>query len=227
MDCPEPATVLGINHLRHYYCTDTSLRPLVFGGLIFWLIFLFSTLGISASDFFTPNLATIAQILGLDENVAGVTFLAFGNGSPDVFSTFSAMHANSGSLAIGELLGAATFIVSCVVGSMCIIKPFKVHRAPFLRDVGFFTVAVTLMLLTLWDGKIDQLEAGALVVMYVVYVIVVVVSTWWDRKQERKRHMDALIRAEYAEEPNFQPYTDRREHPFLISSSYLQSCFWI
>ena len=211
VDCPEPTTVLGINHLRHYFCTDTSLRPLVFAGLFFWLVFLFSTLGITASDFFTPNLATIAQILGLDENVAGVTFLAFGNGSPDVFSTFSAMHANSGSLAIGELLGAATFIVSCVVGSMCIIKPFKVHRAPFLRDVGFFAAAVSLMLLTLWDGKIDQLEAGALVVMYVVYVIVVVVSSWWDRKQERKRHMDALIRAEYAEEPNFQPYTDRRE----------------
>jgi sodium/potassium/calcium exchanger 6 len=228
VDCPEPATVLGINHLRHYFCTDTSLRPLIFAGLILWLIFLFSTLGITASDFFTPNLATIAQILGLDENVAGVTFLAFGNGSPDVFSTFSAMRANSGSLAIGELLGAATFIVSCVVGSMCIIKPFKVQRAPFLRDVGFFAVAVILMLLTLWDGKIDQLEAGALIVTYVAYVIVVVVSSWWDRKQERKRHMEALIRAEYAEEPNFQPYTDRREHPFLItSSSYLQSCFYI
>ena len=176
-----------------------------------WLIFLFSTLGISASDFFTPNLATIAQILGLDENVAGVTFLAFGNGSPDVFSTFSAMRAESGSLAIGELLGAATFIVSCIVGSMCIIKPFKVHRTPFLRDVGFFTVAIILILLTLWDGEIDQWEAGALVVMYLVYVITVVVSSWWERRQERKRHMDALIRAEYADEPNFQPYTDQRE----------------
>ncbi|KAF8807036.1 hypothetical protein BYT27DRAFT_7140644 [Phlegmacium glaucopus] len=209
VDCPRPNNLLGIDHLHHYFCTDISLRPLVFVGLILWLIFLFSTLGISASDFFTPNLATIAQLLGLDENVAGVTFLAFGNGSPDVFSTFSAMHANSGSLAIGELLGAATFIVSCVVGSMCIIKPFKVHRTPFLRDVGFFTVAVILMLMTLWDGKIDQREAGALVVMYVVYVVVVVVSSWWERRQERKRHMDALIRAEYAEEPHFQPYTDR------------------
>ena len=122
------------------------------------------------------------------------------------------MHANSGSLAIGELLGAATFIVSCVVGSMCIIKPFKVHRAPFLRDVGFFSVAVTLMLIILWDGKIEQWEAGALIVTYLVYVIVVVVSSWWDRKRERKQHMDALIRAEYAEESNFQPYTDHREH---------------
>jgi hypothetical protein len=46
--------------------------------------FLFSFIGISASDFFCPNLATIASYLGLNESTAGVTFLAFGNGSPDV-----------------------------------------------------------------------------------------------------------------------------------------------
>lgn len=45
---------------------------------------------------------------------AGVTFLAFSNGSPDVFSTFAALSHGSGSLAIGELIGAASFIVSVV-----------------------------------------------------------------------------------------------------------------
>lgn len=45
-----------------------------------WLIFLFSFIGIAASDFFIPNLATLAEVFGLDDNIAGVTFLAFGNG---------------------------------------------------------------------------------------------------------------------------------------------------
>jgi solute carrier family 24 (sodium/potassium/calcium exchanger), member 6 len=186
----------------------------MFAGLLIWIVFLFSTLGISAADFFTPNLATIAFLLGLDENVAGVTFLAFGNGSPDVFSTFSAMRADSGSLAIGELLGAASFIVSCVVGSMCIIKPFKVDRNPFLRDVGFFTVAVSLLLATLWDGKILPWEAGSLIVLYVVYVTVVVVGSWWERRQEKKRRVEALIRSEYEAEDDVplpdEPYRDDR-----------------
>jgi sodium/potassium/calcium exchanger 6 len=168
-------------------------------------VFLFSTLGISTADFFTPNLATVASLLGLDENVAGVTFLAFGNGSPDVFSTFSAMRANSGSLAIGELLGAASFIVSCVVGSMCIIKPFKVDRRPFLRDVGFFTVAVSVLLGILWDNRLVAWEAGSLVAMYVIYVAVVVVGSWWDRRQEKKRRIEALIRAEYEPDATSAP----------------------
>jgi solute carrier family 24 (sodium/potassium/calcium exchanger), member 6 len=199
------------------------VRPLVFFGLLTWLVFLFSTLGISASDFFTPNLATIAQLLGLDENVAGVTFLALGNGSPDVFSTFSAMRANSGGLAVGELLGAATFIVSCVVGSMCIIKPFKVNRGHFLRDVGFFTLAVALLVGILSDHRIHAWEAGLLVGVYIVYVFVVIISSWWDGRQERKRHIENLIRSEYAPadiatQPYFEePYRDdRKHHPLAI-----------
>ncbi|KAF8905055.1 Sodium/calcium exchanger protein-domain-containing protein [Gymnopilus junonius] len=205
-NCPPPDTILNIDYLRLYYCAETALRPLVFVGLILWLIFLFSTLGISASDFFTPNLATIAQLLGLDENVAGVTFLAFGNGSPDLFSTFSAMRADSGSLAIGELLGAATFIVSCVVGSMCIIRPFQVHRTAFLRDVGFFTLAVGLILVILWDSHISQWEAGTLIGLYLIYVLVVIIGTWYESRRERLLLSMAQARAEFAE--SVPQYTD-------------------
>lgn len=204
-DCPPSDTVLDIDYLHHYYCTESTLRPLVFTGLVVWLIFLFSTLGISASDFFTPNLATISQLLGLDENVAGVTLLAFGNGSPDVFSTFSAMRANSGSLAIGELIGAATFIVSCVVGSMCIIKPFEVRRFPFLRDVGFFALAVGLVLVTLWDGQISAWEAGALVLLYVVYVAVVVGGSLSERKKRDDLHNHLRVTVSQ------EPYLDERK----------------
>lgn len=215
--CPHSDTFLSLDYLHYYFCADHVLRPFLFATLVSWLFFLFSTLGISASDFFTPNLASIAQLLGLDENVAGVTFLAFGNGSPDLFSTLSAMRADMGSLAIGELLGAASFIVSCVVGSMCIIKPFRVHRAPFLRDVGFFFIAVTLVLVILYDGEIRMLEAGVLVGMYVLYASVVVIGSWWERRQERKRENEELVRNEYgADIPVFAPYSDNRKLVFHI-----------
>jgi solute carrier family 24 (sodium/potassium/calcium exchanger), member 6 len=157
-------------------------------------------LGISASDFFCPNLSSISVFLGLDHNVAGVTFLAFGNGSPDVFSTFSAMKAGSGSLAIGELIGAATFIVSVVVGSIAVIRPFKVPKVSFLRDVGFFTVAVSILLTIAHDGTIHGWEAALMVLLYVVYVFVVVFGSFWERKLERKRLRDLTVQQEYTTE---------------------------
>ncbi|KAI1797387.1 Sodium/calcium exchanger protein-domain-containing protein [Ganoderma leucocontextum] len=218
-------TFLSIGYLEDYFCADNTARPLLFAAYTVWLIFLFSTLGISASDFFCPNLGTIAYLLGLDENVAGVTFLAFGNGSPDMFATFSAMRTNSGGLAIGELLGAATFITSCVVGSMCIIKPFKVARGPFLRDVGFFTVAVTVLLIVLWDSKLEAWEAASMIVLYAVYVTAVVVGSWWRKRQEKRRQYEALMRNEYAQEESYhdeEPYIDDRSFSPSTSSNNLQ-----
>lgn len=209
--CEASDTVLSIPYLQNYFCTPPSLRPLVFTGLLIWLAFLFSTLGISASDFFCPNLATLSQRLGLDESVAGVTFLAFGNGSPDVFSTFSAMRAGAGALAIGELLGAASFIVSVVAGAMCIIRPFQVAPRPFLRDVGFFTAAVALLLFILRDGLLHEWEALMLIALYVVYVSVVVLGSWWERRQFRRKQFEYVIRSEYRDEELPEPYRDDRE----------------
>ncbi|KIK91478.1 hypothetical protein PAXRUDRAFT_149420 [Paxillus rubicundulus Ve08.2h10] len=219
-ECVPSDTFLSIPYLHIYFCAEHSIRPFVFVGLLVWLLFLFSTLGISASDFFTPNLATIAQFLGLDENVAGVTFLAFGNASPDVFSTFSAMRAHSGGLAFGELLGAASFIVSCVVGSMCIIRPFKVDRIPFLRDVGFFTVAVSMLLWILRDSKIMPWESCMLVLLYITYAFTVIVGSWWENRREKRRRIEALIRAEYMDDVQpylAEPYTDTPSPPATSS----------
>ena len=79
----------------------------------------------------------------MSESLTGVTFLAFGNGSPDVFSTFAAMGSNSGSLAVGELIGAACFITAVVAGSMALARPFKVARRSFVRDVGYSSSGCT------------------------------------------------------------------------------------
>lgn len=158
--------------------------------------FLFSTIGITASDFFCPNLATVADRLGLGESTAGVTFLAFGNGSPDVFSTFSALKSDSFALAIGELLGASAFITSIVVGSMALVQPFHVPRWPFLRDVGFFTVAVMILVACLKDGKLTLPETGGLVAMYVLYVGIVVGGNWWHARRETDRGK-AVLQEDY------------------------------
>ncbi|KAM0754539.1 hypothetical protein T439DRAFT_377003 [Meredithblackwellia eburnea MCA 4105] len=175
-------------------------KPALFAGMVLWLIFLFAFVGITASDFFCPNLSTIATRLGMSESVAGVTFLAFSNGSPDVFSTFAALKNNVGSLAIGELIGAASFIVSVVAGTMCVIQPFKVARHTFLRDVGFFTVAVTFTLAILYDSHIHGWEAIAMVMLYLSYVAVVAVGSWWISRRERQAEVVRKARSEYAEE---------------------------
>ena len=149
-------------------------------------------MGIAASDFLCPNLATFCRLLRFPESWAGITFLALGNGSPDLFSAFAAMRVGSESLAIGELTGAALFITTVVAGSMAIVNPFKVSRISFLRDSVFFFGAVALSFSLLADGEVTTWKTSCLILYYIVYVVCVVVVTWHFGKRLTQRRADEL-----------------------------------
>lgn len=199
-------------YLELFYCKLPHAKPVAFLILISWLGLLFSTIGIAASDFFCIDLSTIAGILGMSESMAGVTFLAFGNGSPDVFSTFAAMSTNSGSLAVGELFGAAGFITAVVAGAMALIRPFHVSRNTFIRDVGFFAVAAAFSMVFLWDGKLHFWECIAMVFYYIFYVAFVVAWHWWVGRRRTRREKEAAARGHFVlpgeDEFEHEPYYD-------------------
>lgn len=150
--------------------------------------------------------------------MAGVTFLAFGNGSPDVFSTFAAFSTNSASLAIGELIGAAGFITAVVAGSMALVRPFKVARRSFVRDVGFFIVAASFSMVFLWDGKLSLWESCTMVGFYIFYVCFVMVWHWWLGRRKARRQRAATMRSHFVtpggeEEEIPQEYHDEDDGP--------------
>ncbi|EPE28039.1 hypothetical protein GLAREA_04830 [Glarea lozoyensis ATCC 20868] len=195
-NCPDEEAGL-LSYLSLYYCDLQSAQPVAFVILALWLALLFTTIGIAASDFFCINLSTIASILGMSESMAGVTFLAFGNGSPDVFSTFAAMSSHSGSLAVGELIGAAGFITAVVAGSMALVREFKVGKKTFVRDVGFFIVAASFSMIFLADGHLHLWECCAMIGFYVFYVVVVVVWHWYLGRRRVRREREAAARGHY------------------------------
>ncbi|KAF2752788.1 hypothetical protein EJ05DRAFT_480940 [Pseudovirgaria hyperparasitica] len=208
--CADEAAGL-IPYLEIYYCKLPHAQPFAFIVIVVWLGLLFSTIGIAASDFFCVNLSTISNMLGLSENVAGVTLLALGNGSPDVFSTFAAMNSNSGSLAVGELVGAAGFITAVVAGAMALTRPFKVAKKSFVRDVGFFIVASSFALIFLRDGILHLWECIAMVVFYLIYVAFVVLWHMHLTRRNQARAREAAGRSHFvgAEDTDIhEPYRD-------------------
>lgn len=66
---PDEESAALINWLALYDQASPSAKPALFVGMVVWLIFLFAFVGITASDFFCPNLSTIASRLGLSESV--------------------------------------------------------------------------------------------------------------------------------------------------------------
>ncbi|KAJ8380362.1 hypothetical protein SKAU_G00011400 [Synaphobranchus kaupii] len=175
-----------IDYLRMAFCFfPFHLLPLAVFILILWLLVLFMALGLTASKFFCPNLSAISTTLRLTHNVAGVTFLALGNGAPDVFSAMVAFsRPHTAGLAIGALFGAGIFVTTVVAGCVALVKPFTVASRPFLRDVTFYMAAVFWTFVILYKHQISLLEALGYIGFYVVYVLTVIISAYIYSRQK-------------------------------------------
>ena len=104
------------------------------------------------------------------------------------------MRTNSGSLAIGELLGAAGFITSVVAGSMAIVRPFRVAKKSFVRDLGFFVVAAGFSMVFLADGLLRLWECIVMIVFYFFYVLLIALWQWKSSRKQRFGDREAQAR---------------------------------
>lgn len=175
-----------IDYLIFTFCTLSTIPswlPVIL--LALWLIVLFIALGLVADTFFCPSLRTIADSMKLSQNIAGVTFLAFGNGAPDVFSAIAAVgnskDGDSG-LAFGALFGAGVFVSTVIVGCICFIQPFHSVQRPLLRDIIFFMISAFWAFVVVWDGSIVLWETLGFLFLYVVYILVVILGRYVNQK---------------------------------------------
>jgi sodium/potassium/calcium exchanger 6 len=84
--CDEPFSDGFVNYIKLHYCDLSDCTVLSFAIQTLCLLFLFVLLGSTADEWFVPTLVTISDTLRLSPSVAGVTFLALGNGAPDIAS---------------------------------------------------------------------------------------------------------------------------------------------
>ncbi|XP_043757631.1 mitochondrial sodium/calcium exchanger protein isoform X3 [Cervus elaphus] len=177
-----------LDYLEGIFCHfPARLLPLAITLYAFWLLYLFLILGVTAAKFFCPNLSAISTTLKLSHNVAGVTFLAFGNGAPDIFSALVAFSdPRTAGLAFGALFGAGVLVTTVVAGGIAILRPFTAASRPFLRDIVFYMAAVLLIFTALYCGRVTLAWALGYLGFYMFYVVTVVLCTWiyqWQRRR--------------------------------------------
>ncbi|XP_046400218.1 mitochondrial sodium/calcium exchanger protein [Ischnura elegans] len=189
-----------ISYITFIYCSfDPSQQLIGLFTILFWMLILFIALGTTADSLFCPALTVIAKILRLSENLAGVTVLAFGNGSPDVFTAVAGAASGRTELVYGELFGSGMFVTTVVAGLICIICPFVVMERPFLRDTIFYMGAAFWAFYVFYKGKISLWESIGFVILYFFYIIVVVggrACERWKHKVSGSYHLRQVLEHE-------------------------------
>lgn len=115
----------------------------------------------------------------------GVTFLALGNGAPDIFSSIAGIRQSRPELVFGTLFGGGIFVATIVVGAILLIGSFKVMERPICRDIFFYAASCFVVWSIAYLGTIFLWEAITILVVYIMYIVVVVVGRIIYMRQKR------------------------------------------
>lgn len=121
---------------------------------------------IYGSDLTVDNATVIAQALGMDERLIGLTIVAFGTSLPELVTSVTAARKGNADIAIGNIVGSNIFNILFVVGTTALITPVA-FKMGFLIDCGVALAAGML----LWFGvmKERKLKRPVGVVMLLCY----------------------------------------------------------
>uniref|UniRef100_A0A3B3BAD5 Solute carrier family 8 member B1 n=1 Tax=Oryzias melastigma TaxID=30732 RepID=A0A3B3BAD5_ORYME len=201
-----------INYLRIVFCLlPPDLTPF--------------TITLCVRRAFLSHLGFFMSLFSLTASCTeGVTFLALGNGAPDIFSAMAAFsHPHTAGLAVGALFGAGIFVTTVVAGSVSLFKPFAVASRPFLRDVIFYMVAVFWTFLMLYRGTTTLGETLGYLSLYALYVLTVIISAYIYKRQRNSENTSNQNESEYRP---LLPYSEPTSRILLNSLNPVDSRKW-
>ncbi|PAV57259.1 hypothetical protein WR25_04691 isoform B [Diploscapter pachys] len=156
------------------------------------MLYLFVTITCVADEFFGPSVSAIVAHLKISESIAGVTFLAFGNGAPDVFGSIASVlsaEKPKADLALGDLLGGGCFVTMMVIATIVLTKPFKAEPFAMTRDIVCYFIAIGWILFVfLYRNEVYIWEPLVYLGIYAIYVVIVFVGNHFQQKRRKLKH---------------------------------------
>ena len=162
-----------INFYSLYYCyMNGSIIPTSIIMIII-LIILFFILSSTSDIFLSTAITKIVETLNINQNIAAVTLLAFGNGAPDVISSLVASDEIEGiSFSISSLIGSGMFITSFVLGSVVFKgKDILVNPNMFNREIILYLISLFHIILIGFKKKITIIDSSIFILIYTLNII--------------------------------------------------------
>ncbi|KAL6945145.1 hypothetical protein ACO0QE_002591 [Hanseniaspora vineae] len=172
----------------------------------------------------------------MNEKLAGITLLAFGNSVPDITSTYQSIDKGYTLLAIGELIGAIFFAMTVIFGTMIIAKNITLvdkselnalseeqavenaelsilyDKHKFYKDVALFSIFIAISIIFVIDGNLLFLEC---VVMFLAYLFYVALSVRNCQKEHKQTWSEQLSEVGYESEETPFLHVQQQQVPEL------------
>ncbi len=115
--------------------------------------------------------AKLAVQLGVSPLVVGLTIVAFGTSSPELFVSLKFNLAGDADAALGNLVGSNICNIGLILGVSALIRPLDIKAQLLVRDLPILFVVSLAVVAMLWNGELEVWEGAMLCLGVVVYTV--------------------------------------------------------
>ncbi|MBN1815939.1 MAG: calcium/sodium antiporter [Sedimentisphaerales bacterium] len=126
-------------------------------GPVLWLILGFIFL-VKGADWLVSGASALARRLGVSDFVIGLTVVAFGTSTPELFVNILAAVRDSSGIAIGNIVGSNIFNIYVVLGLSTLIYPLAVSRGTVWKEIPMSLVTALFLFVLLGDTALFGAE---------------------------------------------------------------------
>ena len=117
---------------------------------------------IKGADFLVDGASSIARRFNVSDLVVGLTVVAFGTSSPELFVNIVSSLKGNTDIAIGNILGSNIANILLILGVSSIICPLTVSKGTVWKEIPFSLLAALLLGVLANDRLIDKTELSVL-----------------------------------------------------------------
>ncbi|MEX1114690.1 MAG: calcium/sodium antiporter [Akkermansiaceae bacterium] len=136
--------------------------------------------------------SSLALRLGLSPLVVGLTIVAFGTSSPELFVSLRAALNGQAAISVGNVVGSNICNIGLILGLCALITPITITSQIVRIDIPIMLGVTALSLALLADSRLGRMEGIVLFTLLLAYII-------FSIRLARRRPADALV-AEFGEE---------------------------
>ncbi|HMP89310.1 MAG TPA: calcium/sodium antiporter [Kiritimatiellia bacterium] len=165
-----------------------------------WVVAGFVLLFIGA-DLLIRGSVRISIRSGISPLVIGLTVVAFGTSTPELFVSLRANLGGNGNIAAGNIVGSNIFNIAVILGLSALLQPIKVKSQLILQDIPVMIGATALFFVMARDMNLQRVEGGILFLLLMIYVAMTVHLARKNREPEVLAEFEHLVPAQKGSMP--------------------------
>lgn len=158
------------------------------------------------SEWLVRGSVNIARQIRVSQLVIGLTIVAFGTSTPELVVSINAALSGQADISLGNVVGSNIANIGLILGISAAIFPIAVHINTIRKEVPIMIgTALALILLSLFDNEITQIEGALLVLALVAFIYF---SYKQSRREEKGEGKEAQVSKFDATETHTIPIKD-------------------